>query len=395
MKLFDRLDHFGPKELKCSIIGTTAAIIAGSLAAAGSIGGAAIAGSAANHAADAQAAAANRAANIQTGLGQEGLDLQANQYNQTQAQQLPFLQGGQAAFANLLNLIGLPVNGNLAQLNPVSSHTSPTVSYDGKDRETIFNSGGQQVSRSAEQTQQWQRDGIPYQNIYASDGGNIAVRTDINPDGSPINSSNGSAGGTGTSGASGQTPLSSLVNPALGATGSLSKPFGETWTPPTGVTEQNDPGYQFRLAEGQKLLERSAASRGDILSGGTAKALQKYGQDYASNEFQNTYNRSLTDYTTKYNAYNQDQNTQFNRLASLLGVGQTSANTLQAAGQNYANSGTTILNNVGSQVGNDLQNAAAARASGYVGAGNAWGSGLSGLSNNLMNLYLLTQTGKH
>src|SRR5712692_2716617 len=58
---------------------------------------------------------------------------------------------------------------------------------------------------------------------------------------------------------------------------------------PTNVTEQNDPGFQFRLQQGEQALERSAAARGNLLSGGTAKALTQYGQDYASNEYGNVY----------------------------------------------------------------------------------------------------------
>lgn len=45
------------------------------------------------------------------------------------------------------------------------------------------------------------------------------------------------------------------------------------FTAPTGVDESNDPGYKFRLDEGQKALENSAAARGNLLSGNTAKAL--------------------------------------------------------------------------------------------------------------------------
>ena len=43
-----------------------------------------------------------------------------------------------------------------------------------------------------------------------------------------------------------------------------------------------DPGYAFRLAEGQKALERSAAARGGLISGGALKAAERYGQDYGS-----------------------------------------------------------------------------------------------------------------
>jgi hypothetical protein len=47
------------------------------------------------------------------------------------------------------------------------------------------------------------------------------------------------------------------------------------------------PGYQFRLGQGVQALERGAAARGRQLSGAQGKALTRYGQDYASNEYDN------------------------------------------------------------------------------------------------------------
>jgi hypothetical protein len=47
------------------------------------------------------------------------------------------------------------------------------------------------------------------------------------------------------------------------------------------------PGYEFRLNEGQRNLDNSAAARGSLLSGQQAKAVTRYGQDYASNEYGN------------------------------------------------------------------------------------------------------------
>lgn len=50
---------------------------------------------------------------------------------------------------------------------------------------------------------------------------------------------------------------------------------------------RTSPGYQFRVAEGVKALERGAAARGGLLSGAQQKALTRYGQDVASQEYQN------------------------------------------------------------------------------------------------------------
>lgn len=89
---------------------------------------------------------------------------------------------------------------------------------------------------------------------------------------------------------------------------------------------QKDPGYDFRMAEGMKALERSAAARGGLMSGGTLKALQGRSQDIASSEYQNAYNR-----------FNNDRTNRFNRLSSIAGLGQTANGQVAQAGQNYGN----------------------------------------------------------
>jgi hypothetical protein len=116
-----------------------------------------------------------------------------------------------------------------------------------------------------------------------------------------------------------------------------------------------DPGYAFRLSEGQKALERSAAARGGLLSGGTGKALQRFGQDYGSQEYTNAFNR-----------YQAERQARLGPLQSLTGMGQTTAQQLGTAGQNVA-----------TNVGNAIGSSAAARASGYVGGANALTGGLN------------------
>jgi hypothetical protein len=134
-----------------------------------------------------------------------------------------------------------------------------------------------------------------------------------------------------------------------------------------------DPGYAFRLSEGTKALERSAAARGGLLSGGTGKALQRFGQEFGSQEYGNAYNRALTEYNAGVNR----EATGYNRLAAMSGTGQTAANTIGAAGQNYASSSGNIAQNMATNVGNQITNSAAARASGYVGQANALTGGLN------------------
>ena len=93
-----------------------------------------------------------------------------------------------------------------------------------------------------------------------------------------------------------------------------------------------DPGYAFRLSEGQKALERSAAARGGLLSGATGKNLLRFGQEMGSQEYEKAYARAMD----KYNAAMQREATGYNRLANMAGIGQTTAQQLGAAGQTYA-----------------------------------------------------------
>ncbi len=52
-----------------------------------------------------------------------------------------------------------------------------------------------------------------------------------------------------------------------------------------------DPSYRFRLDQGLGAVNRSAAARGKSLSGQTLKALNDYAQNFASQEYNNVYDR--------------------------------------------------------------------------------------------------------
>lgn len=117
---------------------------------------------------------------------------------------------------------------------------------------------------------------------------------------------------------------------------------------------QADPGYAFRMSEGMKALERSAAARGGLLSGGTLKATQRFGQDLASQEYMNAFNR-----------YQAERAARLQPLQSMAGLGQSTAQ--QIAGQ---------AGQMGANVGESMAAAAQARASGYMGAANAFTGGL-------------------
>ena len=115
---------------------------------------------------------------------------------------------------------------------------------------------------------------------------------------------------------------------------------------PIGAGLETTPGYQFRLGEGLKALERSAASRGTLLTGGTLKGMQRYAQDVASQEYDK----------------------RVNQLGNIAGIGQRAS---ESSGE--------LLTGIGN-----------AQAAGTVGSANAWQQGL-GQAGNIAQMYYLSR----
>jgi hypothetical protein len=123
---------------------------------------------------------------------------------------------------------------------------------------------------------------------------------------------------------------------------------------PANFLANQDPGYAFRMSEGLKGLERSAAARGGLLSGSALKGITRYGQDLASDEYQNAFNRYQTQRTNTLNPF-----------ASLAGVAQSASNTMGTAAGAF-----------GQQMGANIIGAGNAAAAGQVGSANAISQGV-------------------
>ena len=162
----------------------------------------------------------------------------------------------------------------------------------------------------------------------------------------------------------------------------LTQMQGQTNAMPAAFTGKvdltQDPGYAFRLEEGLKGLERSAAARGGLMGGAQMKAMEKYGQGMASQEYQNAYNRALTE----YNANVARESTGYNRLAALAGIGQTATGQISGAAGSLGSNLGNLAYNAGTAAGN-------AQAAGYMGMANALSGGLSSYLNYTQNQNLL------
>lgn len=312
-------------------IGLATGIIAGVSAAtsvAGGIAGAKASKNAAQTAADGQIEAAKISAASQEKM-----------YNQTRGDQLPYLTGGAGALGRLDYLLGLP--------GPQSSTKAAYGAGFGPQGSAYIPSNGSSPVLGYGPPTASTPANAPGQGSFLGGSGGKAAQLG-NGDGRPVP-------GYGKNAAAPATPVSYSADPSYG---SLMRDF-------TTQDFHTDPGFEFRLSEGQKALDRSAAARGGLFSGETLKANDRYNQDFASNEFSNAYNRFQTNRTTKYNF-----------LSNAAGGGQVAANNLANVGAQYAG-------NIGNAYQTGYGNAANARASGYIGAANSWNGALTGVNNAL------------
>jgi hypothetical protein len=140
--------------------------------------------------------------------------------------------------------------------------------------------------------------------------------------------------------------------------GSLAKPF-------TLADFQESPAYQFNLQQGQKAIDKAAASRKMFYAPSTLQDISKFSQGTASNEFNNA-----------YNMFNQNQRNIWDRFYAMSGSGQNAAAQTGAFGTQ-----------VGGQVGNNMTGAGNASAAGSIGAANAF----TNAGSQAYNSYMMNQ----
>lgn len=130
---------------------------------------------------------------------------------------------------------------------------------------------------------------------------------------------------------------------------------------------QEDPGYQFALDQGQRGIQNSAAAGGGLLSGATLKALTRFNQNTANNQYQNSYDR-----------YNQNQQNQLNTLYNVSNAGQNAAGQIGGYSMNARNLQANNLMTLGAGQASLLTQAGNTSASGVMGANNAMQQGIRG-----------------
>lgn len=128
------------------------------------------------------------------------------------------------------------------------------------------------------------------------------------------------------------------------------------------------PEYQFALGQGTNAIDQNAAANGTLMSGNTGVALQKYGQGLASTTYNDAYQHALGSYMANLQG-----------LTTGTQAGLTSTGQLGQFGQEAANNTGNIDLTGADQQAKQINNAAAARASGYMGEAAGWGQMAGGI----------------
>lgn len=277
--------------------------------------------------------ASNEAANQQVASGREAIAENRRQYDQTRADQAPWRGAGSSAINRLSYLLGLDTGGGeygggVEAADAIRARFAPHFTTQGQMREVFGANAGDSNAVSGVST-------IRDPDFVNEAGLSAAVNAELQR----------------------QQAAQAASQPKGSDFGSLMRRFGLS-------DFQTDPGYQFRLSEGEKGINRSLAARGGLLSGAAIKEASRFNQDTASGEFDRAYGR-----------FNNDQTNQFNRLAGVAGIGQQAQGVVSQVGANTATNNAGIIQGIGN-----------AQAAGTVGRSNALTNAIDSLNQyNMMN----------
>ena len=165
----------------------------------------------------------------------------------------------------------------------------------------------------------------------------------------------------------------------MGIGGDSSAPgYGSLMTQPTRAEIELDPGYAFREQQGMQAVNRSAAAQAGLQSGAALKAAQRFGQELGSQEYGNAYERFMRNRNNQIAMLQGGVNTGLTAAGGIGGLQRDAANVYSGTGTNVAN---TLLAN---PYGQGIENAAQARASGYIGGTSALQGALNTPVNAMM-----------
>lgn len=305
---------------------------------AAAIGGSAVLGLAGSAI---QSSAASSAAKSQQNAANTATSDTLQMYNQSRADLAPYREAGDAASNQLSYLLGIqgpstsstgfagagsssdPASALPSNVSNILSNihsSSPNLAYPDGSQAFIDKLTSQAAAMTPDQYTAWA-------NANGLSGTDQSVFSNaVNPPAVDPNAA-GANNGYGSS-----------VNSSLGAFGSLSQPF-------TTADMQTDPGYQFRLQQGNTALQNAQNAAGGLYSGAALKEADAYNSGQAAQQ-----------YNTAYDQYNTNQNNLYNRLAGVTNSGLGATNTGVTSNTSAGNSLATIAGQAGNAAANSAVN---------------------------------------
>lgn len=273
--------------------------------------------------------------------GDKALALQKQQYQDAKTMSQPWVNAGTSAIGELANLMGLSGGTGTQTRDQIYNQLLPqyTKNTAASPQGSLYYTRDGRVVNTANiknMNDYYSATGVRPVSGSAGRLNNIRIPAAIKTgDWSKLGFSPISAGGGQSIDYAG---LNSAVDAAL-ANQKTPDNFGSLLKTFSGEDLTDDPSYQWRFDQGQKAAERQLAASGKYLTPAASQALAETGQNMASQEYQNAYNR-----------FNNNQDTLFNRLAAISGVGQAQSGQVMNAGANYANSASDIYTGMGNAV---------------------------------------------
>lgn len=304
--------------------------------------------------------ASKDAARTQQQGARDASAVQQNMYNQSAARLAPFEQSGYGANSELSRLVGIT-----PQTASGAAPGTPTVAqqWDQSNGRLVGDTYLPPDVQTNAAGNGWYGVNDNAGNYLGRlrPGGNNGVFEGVNPIPTPLDVYNQthpqSAGGQGASAAGPQTGPTGLP------TGYLTQTFG-----PEQFKQGIDPGYQWRLQQGNQSTMNTAGAGSGALSGPALKALLDYNQGAGSQEYGAAFDRFQT-----------QQGNIYQRLAGIANLGQNAAAGVGAQGVQ-----------TGANIGANIVGGANAGAAGQIGAANAYSGAASDLG-SLGYLYALNQ----
>ena len=308
---------------------------------------------AASSAADQQVAAQKEANKSNERIAQQQIDYLTQSRNQANAMQRPFANIGLGAQNKLSYLLGL---GNTAygfNDKVLNQGAAPEYTWNQwvKDNQKVISQlKAKPPKKGTPEYSKWQKDlanrtlNLNQNNPFAQSAFEDwkAVKSKASPSTQP-----------------GYTTTKVPITPSYG---SLLKDF-------TMKDFVADPGYQFRMEQGNRDLQERLAAMGLTSSGRALKEGMRFNQGLADQTYNDAYNR-----------YQTNRNTKFNFLSGLGGSGQNAANVISGTNTNFGGQVSGALGNLGQNLNANLIGMGDSRAAGTIGQGNAWSGALGNLT---------------